>query len=282
MKKVFASLFFTLLFPLFLNAQENLKAYIVNEGAFIYKNSNSVSDRLFTKEQTTNKEVIVLGIEYDYYKIIFNNVTGYVNKNQIVDTGNLKNIPKLDTSIPTKKYSEMNKRVKSDGYDFRKVKWGMTMEQVKKIEKGQFHNVKDNVIAYSVTVANKEADLFYSFIDNKLVSGAYFFNVRHTNPNAFIDDYYSLKDLLSAKYAEPSIDDINWLNELYKDEPSEKGFAVSLGHLNYRAKWFEDSTDITLTLTGENYKCNLMLGYASVKYIPQMIEQNKGEQTEGL
>jgi len=58
---------------------------------------------------------------------------------------------------------------------------------------------------------------------------------------------------------------MTWDNDLYKDDRSEWGFAVGLGHLSYGCIWETSNTYITLGLNGDNYKINLVVSYDSRK-----------------
>ena len=85
----------------------------------------------------------------------------------------------------------------------------------------------------------------------------------HTNKNFYINDYEELKEILTKKYGKPKKDEKIWDNELYKDDRSSWGLAVSVGHLAYGASWETSTTEIVLRLSGDNYKISLILAYDS-------------------
>ena len=86
--------------------------------------------------------------------------------------------------------------------DFRNVNWGMSKEQVKKLETAVFISNEKTYIMYSTTVNGFDCILMYIFTeDNKLSGARYSFEQKHTNNNSFIDDYTSLKSLLTTKYS---------------------------------------------------------------------------------
>lgn len=67
-------------------------------------------------------------------------------------------------------------------FDFKKVRWGMSMDEVKKSESIKpFKIKKGDYIAYKVTVAEMPARLVYSFYKNKLEKAIYYFEI--SNPS---------------------------------------------------------------------------------------------------
>jgi hypothetical protein len=158
------------------------------------------------------------------------------------------------------------KIIPSASSDFRKVKWGMSKKQVKITESGKIERDNERMLAYSGKVSGIECLILYIFAENKLVRAKYVFTPEHTNKNDFIVDYKSVKDGLAKKYGEPKSDDTNWRNDLYKDDYSNWGFAISLGHLMYFAEWETESTEISLILSGENYKTRLAAEYSSKQF----------------
>jgi len=151
----------------------------------------------------------------------------------------------------------------SEKYDFRKTNWGMSKEQVKATENMKPDLEEDNVLAYKVKINGDDYFCAYSFLKDKLHNAGYAFAEKHTNRNLYIDDYKKLKELLIKQYGKPLTDRTTWDSDLYKDDRSEWGFAVSLGHLSYGATWETSATYITLGLNGDNYKINLLLAYDS-------------------
>ncbi|GAH71775.1 unnamed protein product, partial [marine sediment metagenome] len=86
---------------------------------------------------------------------------------------------------------------------------------------------------------------------------------KHSNDNLYIDDYEKLKETLTKKYGKPKFDKVTWDDDLYKDDRSHWGFAVSLGHLDYFSSWETSTTYISLRLNGDNYKISLVIAYES-------------------
>ena len=118
-------------------------------------------------------------------------------------------------------------------------------------------------------------NLYYLFDNNdKVYTAFYSFTETHTNKNKYIDDYDSLVSTLTEKYGKPIKNTSVWSDDLYKDSPSDYGFAVSLGHLIYASNWETDTTSIIHGLTGDNYKISHNLYYQSKTY--KYVEDKTG------
>jgi len=86
---------------------------------------------------------------------------------------------------------------------------------------------------------------------------------EHSNKNDYIRDYKNLKEILAKKYGKPWSDRTTWDNDLFKNDRSQWGLAVSIGHLSYGALWDTSKTYITLGLSGDNYEITLLAAYDS-------------------
>lgn len=160
--------------------------------------------------------------------------------------------------------------------DFRKAKWGDSKQKVMEIEGEPDQYDTESLYVFRSNLAGMSCDVAYVFTDNKLTMAKYLFCETHTNKNDYISDYRKLVRLLTEKYGEPSWNAPEWRNSLYKDDPEDYGFAVSLGHLIYSAGWFGDKTDVSIYLTGENYEITLVIQYVSKKF--EQLRENKSKQ----
>lgn len=151
----------------------------------------------------------------------------------------------------------------SNQYDFRKTNWEMSKKQVKATEKGEIAFEDEEEINYKVEINRSEFLCAYFFLEDKLYRSGYLLNETHTNENDYIDDYKNLKDILIKKYEKPVKDKIEWKNDSYKDDKIEWGLAISVGDLIYDTRWETNNTEITLRLSGDNYKIYLVLRYES-------------------
>ncbi|ODS30070.1 MAG: hypothetical protein SCARUB_04823 [Candidatus Scalindua rubra] len=166
---------------------------------------------------------------------------------------------------------------KTKEFDFRKTKWGDSVEKVKSSETATIvPEINDpNILGFTGSVAGLEGLIGYYFVNGKLWKGAYIFSETHSNRNMFITDYSSIKNILIEKYGEPIEDNVNWLNDLYADDTSQYGFAVSLGHLNFYCSWEIGDTKIQMVLSGENYDISHRLEYHNESLKKLAIEEQK-------
>jgi len=175
-------------------------------------------------------------------------------------------------------YSLTIEGVKNKGNDFRVAKWGDSKAVVMKKESKTNLSPIDNIYYFSDFVAGISCDVAYIFTNDKLSMAKYLFNPTHSNKNDFIKDYQELVNLMTEKYGRPGYNTPEWSDFLFKDDPDDYGFAVSLGHLSYIAGWYGQTTEITVALYGENYKISLIIEYISKKYKEireKMYIQNK-------
>jgi len=163
-------------------------------------------------------------------------------------------------------------------YDFRQTNWGMNKEQVKATEDRKPDYEENDMLSYNVNIFGGNYYCIYSFLEDKLCNGGYFFMEEHTNKNLYINDFMELKGIITKEYGKPIMDKIIWKNDLYKDEKSEWGKAISLGDLEYWALWENLNTEICLSLDSDNYEINLILSYDS-KELSKWVNKFKEEKT---
>ncbi len=159
----------------------------------------------------------------------------------------------------------ISKIKKESEYDnhFRKSQWGMSKKEILRSEKlKKQHENQDNLI-FKGEVAGLNTVIMYSFFKGKLAGGYYFFNVKHTAKNKYIDDFIAIDHLLEKKYGKPISKKDKWSNSLYKDRPEGWGMAISLGHLAKLTAWETESTKIEHIIHGDNFKINHAVMYSS-------------------
>ncbi|MFZ4547994.1 MAG: hypothetical protein ACOYN4_11195 [Bacteroidales bacterium] len=165
-----------------------------------------------------------------------------------------------------------------DAPDFRTLNWKMTQQQVKAKEKGLVLQESTNdELVYSGTVLNKDAFIFYDFIDNQLSSAYFGFTINNVSKNKYVEDFNIIKEKLIAKYGQPNEDITEWRENLYKDDPDNIGMAIACEHVVYRTVWYQDKTAINLLMTGKEFKISISLYYQSVDLIKEKIENDKNK-----
>jgi len=167
---------------------------------------------------------------------------------------------------------------KEQVFHFRQTNWGMSKDQVSAIEGRKPDYEENDMLYYIVNIFGGNHYCFYSFLEDKLYKGGYFFIEEHTDKNLYINDYMELMVILTKEYGKPIMDEIVWKNDLYKDEKSEWGTAISLGDLEYWAFWETLETEICLSLDSDNYEINLILSYGS-KVLNEWVKKINEEKT---
>ena len=166
--------------------------------------------------------------------------------------------------------------------DFRQSHWGDSIADVNRVEtKANTTGLTDSYYFHD-SVAGMPCAVLFSFTDGELSEGTYSFELKHSNKNNFIDDYNKLVTLLTKKYGKPSEDEPHWLNTLYKDDYQDYGYAISRGHLFYKAEWNKPLTIISVYLAGENSEINLYIHYSSTKLESKRKAAREQEEMKGL
>jgi hypothetical protein len=149
--------------------------------------------------------------------------------------------------------------------DFRHVRWGMRQVEVKAAENQSGTSLVESngdVQHYNCEIANLKCALLYTFVTDKLISAMYMVTEQHSNDNLYIADFEKLKKILTEKYGSPFEKDI-WSQDLYRNDPSHYGMAISVGHLTKGARWSTGRTVVGLILRGDNFKISLAVSYQS-------------------
>ena len=150
--------------------------------------------------------------------------------------------------------------------DFQNSNWGMTKSEVLQAEAKGLSEMDIGNLAGVKDVSGREAIVSFEFENGKLYDGMIIFTDEHTNENLYIDDYNSIKNALCEKYGEPVTDWQDWSDDLYRDDPDEWGFAVSLGDVAFYTTWKTETTEIAQILTGDNFEVTHFINYRDVNY----------------
>lgn len=172
---------------------------------------------------------------------------------------------------------------------FRETSWGMSQEQVKKIEKSEFMKKKHSkssgldILIYNGKVGDLDCIYAYYFAENQLVEGRYVFTEKHANNILFIDDFRKVKESLTEKYGKPTKDEVIWKNDLFKSDHSHWGAALGIGHVFFQVAWNTSETLLLLQLSGDNYKVDHKLSYGSrIKEHKELVKKAKEKAGKGI
>lgn len=148
---------------------------------------------------------------------------------------------------------------------FRNARWGMSQKDVRRLEKGKPEVAEEGMLVWGDEVGGLDVAVAYIFSDGKLVRGRYHSVTTHTNHNAYIVDYETLKKLLTSKYGEPTSDEVVWSNDLYRNDSQRYGMAVAAGHLSAFTTWETPETKISVAISGDNFEVRVGVDYVSKK-----------------
>jgi hypothetical protein len=164
-------------------------------------------------------------------------------------------------------------------YDFRKTNWSMNKEQVKITEDKKPDYENNNTLGYEVIINGKDFRCFYNFLEDKLYSSEYTLSWKYVVKNVYIESYEELKVILIKKYGKPKIDTPGlWEDDLYKNDRSQWWKTLNSGDYIYLASWETPTTEISLILSGDDNKMNLLLSYDS-KELREWAKEIKEKET---
>lgn len=161
----------------------------------------------------------------------------------------------------------------ANDFDFRKVVWGMTKEAVLDAEELKPIDQDIETISYNTIILRKNVKLIYRFSENKLVAASYTLTDKYLNTRSYIESYYDFAKALTEKYGTPSNQEIVWLDDTYKNNPSKRNLALSAGHLQYHSNWSTDETSIRCNLFGSYHNLILQIEYFSKSHL-EIIEKS--------
>jgi hypothetical protein len=214
-------------------------------------------------------QTIIGTTKVEYKKKAFGDIDNAMSNNDYITV--VSKISELTEALPDdsdvlSKKTNCYKTIENNS-DFRYVKWGMPINQVKLLETEELSLEEKDYLIYETKFDNHDANLIYSFTsDNKLSNVGYIFTEKHTNDLLYIDDYNNILKYLKSMYGQPYEDKDIWLNNLFKDDPQYYGTAIACGHYAKRAKWKYKNEEIYLYLSGDNFEINLGVLFFSNAY----------------
>jgi len=144
------------------------------------------------------------------------------------------------------------------------AEWGMSSVHLKRVEGQPAHSGKSQgyqIMGYQKEILERDCLIGYYFSNDKLKGAKLSFLEQHTNKNQNIADFKRIKDLLIQKYGRPTEDKISWEDVTHKENISEWGNAIGMGHLKYVSKWSTRGTEVSLHLFGEEDEISLEVTY---------------------
>lgn len=143
------------------------------------------------------------------------------------------------------------KKVSLDGV--RGQKWGTSKDQVLVSEgmpsdEGATSSGIEYIVYKNVKGFDLDYDfrLMYMFEEDELYIVTY--TLSGLNPLSYIDAYNAVVDAITKEYGVPKSNEERWDASQKDDYADNKGEALKLGYLSYRADYSLDGTDISISL----------------------------------
>ena len=141
------------------------------------------------------------------------------------------------------------------------IKWGMSKEKVKSIEKAMNIDEGESYLLYNAGVVyNMTAKLYYRFTSADNLAGIEYILIPGDNMDYLNDGYEKVKSGVALKYGMPANSEMN------------------MGSLFFLTEWNLGDTNIALKMLGYNYNYNIVLKYASTQYGATLVKEEAERQ----
>jgi len=173
--------------------------------------------------------------------------------------------------------------LKSYPLDFRNFNWETSREDVISGCQDSVLYKDNNSIFTNVTLNGSKFNCIYYFTNNQLYQGVYVFAENFVNENNFYMKYKDLFTILQEKYGEPREIIKNRSREVWNDE-NEIGLAIQYGEYVEFAVWQTTTSEIVLTIEGENYQSKISVRYRTTNsdLLKTVQEKEKVQRVEGF
>lgn len=152
-----------------------------------------------------------------------------------------------------------------NGYDFRKVRWGMGKKDVIAAESSKPVKSNTDSLVFDLQFLGYDCSVIYAFAKDALVKACFIVRQPHVDPALFFKDYNDLKKHLTPIYGKEESDKFDWKNEIYRNDKSKWGFAVSIGFLTCTTEWHSERTRILLSISGGNHQILTVITYSALQ-----------------
>lgn len=162
--------------------------------------------------------------------------------------------------------------------NFRSTSWGDSRQQVISQE-GEPNADEGDFIAYAgEEIAGIPVAHAYLFTnEDELAMARYFVTKEYSSRNEYLRVYNNFSELLVSRYGKPDDENAIWTNDLYRDDPSNYGMAIAVGHMLKYTVWELEEESIELLVTGGEYEINLYVNYRSHEYFPKLEADRENE-----
>jgi hypothetical protein len=148
-------------------------------------------------------------------------------------------------------------------FDFRRVNWGMTPDEVLKAE-ATAPDVRDHKrLQFKTRILDREVMLSYFFAEEKLVAAEYQLYEVYLRTESYRKTYNAFKTALTTKYGNPTKEGLVWIDDLYRNDAAKMDLALSSGHAQYISIWDNATVRIKCSLRGSHHNIFCTIEYTS-------------------
>ena len=164
---------------------------------------------------------------------------------------------------------------------FQNIPWGCS-EKVVREKMGDPNSMSPDKVCLSYfprKVCGLNATYIFLIKKDQFLRAKIGFLESHINDNLYLDDFKKIDVTLTEKYGPCTGHFEFWKNELYKDDPSHWGFAMSMGDLVWASKWVIGDVTIIHMADGDNFDISHVIEYSEkhMSKIEDAIDKEKEE-----
>ncbi len=159
---------------------------------------------------------------------------------------------------------------------FRNSKWGMKINEVKKLESLKLHLESKKILSYNCILLGMPCKIMYSFDANRLRYGFYFFNPNISSSSSIINDFLQLKKKLISQYGLPKEDNSENINNFSNKTKYE--LSVLVDESDFRCVWIDNNCEIQLRLSEDSdIDFSIILSYTNLLHTKESYEDLKNK-----
>lgn len=166
----------------------------------------------------------------------------------------------------------------AEDLDFRATKWGMSMEEVKKIERKKPDVETEDSLTYTGRFKNLLTYYNFKFKDDKLYRAGVLYSTKQKSAADYMNSYQDTKKEIIAAYGEPVIDGEQQTKPDAVIDPDKKAEAVCKGDLMLASQWDQPRSLVVLMMRGNGKECVISLIYLD----KNAVHSNAGQNGEGV
>jgi hypothetical protein len=157
----------------------------------------------------------------------------------------------------------------AENADFRAARWGMSAAEVRRTEAAAPELAEGPLLVFPATVAGQPCRVVYFFRRDELCMGFYQWSDTRDDLSAYYHDADALRAQISAAYDEPPIENWNWEDPMFAEEPEMRAEALGLGLMSYELGWMNEHSIVAMRLSGGNLQADILIMYADRRCFPR-------------